>query len=92
MNRLEYVTPWTLPKVQNTTSAICELSAKYSIRATSRPKKIDIAIPDKIMLVALKFLIFDIQKIKSVGISEKIKAHNTIEIQDPIKLGNTEKV
>ena len=73
----------TLPKVQKTTSAIFELSAKYSINATTPPKNIAIAIPERIIVVALKFLNFEIAKIKRVGIKANINAQITITTEDP---------
>lgn len=74
--------PRTLPNVQNTTSAILELSAKYSIKATTPPKNIAIAIPDKIIVVALKFLNFEIAKIKRVGINANINAQIITNTED----------
>ena len=73
----------TLPKVQKTTSAIFELSAKYSISATTPPKNIAIAIPERIIVVALKFLNFEIPKIKRVGINANINAQTTTTTEEP---------
>lgn len=84
--KLVYETPCTLPKVQNTTSATWELSAKYSIKATKPPKKIDMAIPQRMMLVALNFLNFEIKKIINVGIRANMNAKSTTEIEVPNKL------
>lgn len=45
-----------------------------------------IAIPARMILVALKFLSFEIRKITSVGISANKKARAIIQIEDAIKL------
>lgn len=81
--RSGYFVLYTLPKVQNTTSATLELSAKYSTIATTPPKNIAIAIPASMMLVALKLRSFEIRNIVIVGIIAKTKANNTIHI-DPL--------
>lgn len=73
---------WTLPKVQNTTSATFVLSAKYSTRATRPPKKIAIAIPDKIIVVGPKFFSLEMQNISSVGIRANINAKITITTEE----------
>lgn len=74
-----YVALYTLPKVQNTTSATFELSAKYSTIATIPPKKIAIAIPASMILVALKLRSFEIKKIITVGIIAKMNAKTTTQ-------------
>lgn len=83
--RSGYFVLYTLPKVQNTTSATLELSAKYSTIATTPPKNIAIAIPASMMLVALKLRSFDIKNMISVGIIAKIKAKSTIQIE-PLRI------